>query len=64
MSDATLAGGAVAVDSSRLAVASQWQLVWWAFKRHRLAMIGLWITVAMYIVAIVPGFFAVNDPSQ
>ena len=50
--------------SNRLAVASQWQLVWWAFKRHRLAMAGLVITIALYIVAMVPGFFAVNDPSQ
>ena len=50
--------------SSRLAVASQWQLVWWAFKRHQLAMAGLIVTAALYIVAVVPGFFAVNDPSK
>ncbi len=50
--------------STRLAVASQWQLVWWAFKRHRLAMVGLIVTVLLYVIAIVPGFFAVNDPSQ
>ena len=54
----------VGAISTRLAVASQWQLVWWAFKRHRLAMAGLVVTVALYLVAIVPGFFAVNDPSQ
>ncbi len=52
------------VDPSRLAVASQWQLMWWAFRRHRAAMIGLWITLALYLVASVPGFFAINDPSQ
>ncbi len=50
--------------ASRLAVASQWQLVWWAFKRHRLAMAGLVVTLALYLVAVVPDFFAVNDPSQ
>ena len=50
--------------STRMAVASQWQLVWWAFKRHRLAMAGLVVTAALYIVAVIPGFFAVNDPSQ
>ena len=65
---AILAPGApdTAVDnaSARLAVASQWQLVWWAFRRHRLAMAGLVVTVIMYIIAILPGFFAVNDPSQ
>ena len=55
---------AVDHSSARLAVASQWQLVWWAFRRHRLAMAGLVVTAALYIIAIVPGFFAVNDPSQ
>ncbi len=53
-----------ATSSSRLAVASQWQLVWWAFKRHQLAMAGLIVTAALYLVAVVPGFFAVNDPSK
>ncbi|EHJ96526.1 MULTISPECIES: ABC transporter permease [Rhizobium/Agrobacterium group] len=46
----------------RAAVASQWQLIWWAFKRHRLAMAALFVTIAMYIVALLPGFFAINDP--
>ena len=53
-----------ASTSSRLAVASQWQLVWWAFKRHQLAMAGLIITVVLYLVAVAPDFFAVNDPSK
>ena len=35
--------------SGRMAVASQWQLVWWAFKRHQLAMAGLIVTVILYI---------------
>src|ERR1700759_4093826 len=60
MTDTTLA----LVDSKRLAVATQWQLVWWAFKRHHLAMAGLVVTVFLYIVAAGPGFFAINDPSQ
>ncbi len=60
MTDISFAG----VDQKRLAVASQWQLMWWAFRRHRLAMIGLVVTIALYIVAIAPGFFAVNDPNQ
>ncbi|MCO5731154.1 ABC transporter permease [Rhizobium sp. SSA_523] len=52
------------IQPDRAAVASQWQLIWWAFKRHRLAMISLWVTIAMYLVALVPGFFAINDPNQ
>jgi peptide/nickel transport system permease protein len=60
MTDVAFAG----VDQTRLAVASQWQLMWWSFRKHRLAMIGLVITAALYIIAIAPGFFAINDPSQ
>ncbi|TRL34872.1 ABC transporter permease [Rhizobium straminoryzae] len=52
------------IQPDRAAVASQWQLIWWAFRRHRLAMVALWVTVAMYLVALVPGFFAINDPNQ
>ncbi|MFM7344408.1 MAG: ABC transporter permease [Tagaea sp.] len=51
-----------AANDKRLAVASQWQLVWWAFKRHHLAMVGLVVVVVLYLIAAVPGFFAVNDP--
>jgi peptide/nickel transport system permease protein len=60
MTDAALAS----VDTRKLAVASQWQLVWWAFKRHHLAMIGLVITIIFYVIAAAPGFFAINDPVQ
>lgn len=51
-------------SDTRLAVASQWQLVWWAFRKHRLAMASLVVVVALYVIAIVPGLFAVNDPEQ
>jgi len=56
---------AIAPTGSRqLAVASQWQLMWWAFRRHRLAMVGLAVTIVLYMIAAVPGFFATNDPYQ
>ena len=38
--------------------ASQSQLIVWRFKRHKLAMLSLIILVLMYVIAIVPGFFA------
>lgn len=53
----------ISAEPERVAAASQWQLIWWAFRRHRLAMVALFITVALYITAIVPGFFASNDPT-
>jgi len=40
---------------------AQWRIVWRQFRRHRLAMICLWILVIAYIVGVVmPGFFAPN----
>jgi peptide/nickel transport system permease protein len=60
MTDAILAN----IDQKRLAVASQWQLMWWAFRKHHLAMIGLWVVAALYLIALLPGFFAINNPSQ
>ncbi|WP_426956698.1 ABC transporter permease [Muricoccus radiodurans] len=62
MSDAVLS--AVTPPVSRHDVAGQWTLIWWRFRRHKLAMAGLVVTVFIYIVAAAPGFFAVNDPSQ
>lgn len=40
------------------AQASQWKLVWWSFRRHRLAMVGLVATVVIYLVAIFGGSLA------
>ena len=31
---------AVEAPESRMVVAKQWRLIWWKFRRHRLAMIG------------------------
>ena len=52
------------IPARNIAVASQAQLVWWGFKRHKLAMVGLIVTVILYVIAAAPGFFAINDPSQ
>ncbi|HEY9346075.1 MAG TPA: ABC transporter permease [Inquilinus sp.] len=55
---------ATVAPAGQLAVASQWQLIWWAFRRHRLAMASLVIVIILYVIAAVPGLFAINDPSQ
>lgn len=39
-------------------VASQWQLMWWKFRKHKLAMIGLVVVLLFYFVAIFADFFA------
>lgn len=44
-------------DSSVL-VASQWQLMWWKFRRHKVAMVCAAVVLAFYIVAIFVEFIA------
>ena len=47
-----------------LALASQWRLMWWSFRRHRLAMIGLAMTILIYLVAVFAEFLAPFDPHE
>src|SRR5690554_1646530 len=46
----------------RLYVASQWQLMWWRFRKHRLALFSALLLLVFYIIALVPEFFATADP--
>ena len=39
-------------------VASQWQLMWWKFRKHRLAMVSLVIILVLYFISFFAGFFA------
>ncbi|MCJ7824952.1 MAG: hypothetical protein MUP44_08645, partial [Anaerolineales bacterium] len=32
---------AVGADEERIYVASQWQLMWWKFRRHKMAMVSI-----------------------
>jgi peptide/nickel transport system permease protein len=44
------------------AVASQWQLMWWQFRRHRLAMASAVVLLVIYLVATFCEFIAPFDP--
>lgn len=46
----------------RISVASNWQLVWWRFRKNRLAVFSAIILIVLYIVVLVPDFFATQDP--
>lgn len=37
----------------KLYSASQWKLIWWKFKRHRLALVSGWFLIAAYLMIIV-----------
>ncbi len=48
----------------RIAVATQWQLMWWRFRKHKLAVGGTLVLVAFYVVAVFADFFAYTDPQE
>jgi peptide/nickel transport system permease protein len=55
-------GGALAAadtaTEAKIAVAPQWKLVWWGFKKHKLAMAGAIVTLLVYLIAIFSPFLA------
>jgi peptide/nickel transport system permease protein len=52
-----------AAADERVYVASQWQLMWWKFRRHKVAMVSGVIIILLYIVALIPEFLAPFDPN-
>lgn len=50
------------VVEDRVSVASNWQLVWWRFRKNRLAVASAIILIILYIIVLVPDFFATQDP--
>ena len=46
------------------ALASQWQLMWWRFRRHKLALVGSWILIALYGLAAVCELVSPYTPEQ
>jgi peptide/nickel transport system permease protein len=51
-------------EEAKVMVASQWQLIWWKFRRHKLAMVAGIVVGALYFVALFAEFFEVFPPDQ
>jgi peptide/nickel transport system permease protein len=51
-------------DEEQISVASQRRLMWWRFRRHRLAMVGCVVVVAFYLVVLGADFLAYSDPND
>jgi peptide/nickel transport system permease protein len=50
--------------AKRAYVASQRQLIWWRFRKHKLAMLGGVVVVLFYMVALGADFLAYSDPQD
>src|SRR5512143_3447642 len=49
-------------DEERVSVASNWKLVWWRFRKNRLALASVVVLMIFYAVVLVPDFFGNQDP--
>jgi peptide/nickel transport system permease protein len=47
----------------RISVATQWQLMWWRFRKHSLARVAAVVVILFYLVAIGADFLAYSDPT-
>ena len=46
----------------RISVASNWTLVWWRFRKHRLALVSAAVLIVLYAIVLCPDFFSTQDP--
>jgi len=63
----TVASGGVdekRAAEERLFVASQWQLIWWKFRKHKLAMIGGPVVIVLYLIVLFCEFLSPYSPGQ
>jgi peptide/nickel transport system permease protein len=51
------------VNEERISVASQRQLIWWRFRKHKLAMLGAVVVALFYLVALFGDFLSTSDPN-
>jgi peptide/nickel transport system permease protein len=52
------------VAEEKIAVATQWQLMWWRFRKHKLAMVGTVVLILFYLIAASADFLAYVDPNE
>lgn len=50
------------LSSERIYSATQWQLMWWRLRKHKLAMIAAAVLAGFYIIVIFANFIATSDP--
>jgi peptide/nickel transport system permease protein len=57
------AGLPATAAEERISVASQWQLMWWRFRRHRVAMAGTVVVLLFYGIVVFADFLAYASPT-
>ena len=45
-------------EEGELSVAPQWKLIWWAFRKHNVAMMSVFVVMAFFLIAVTAEFLA------
>jgi peptide/nickel transport system permease protein len=53
----------VATKDQRIFVASQWQLMWWRFRKHKVAVASAVVVLGFYAAVLGADFLAYSDPN-
>lgn len=53
-----------AAADAKVLVASQWRLIWWRFRRHRVALVSGIILLFIYLIVLFAEFIAPYDPGD
>ena len=51
-------------EEERISIASNWKLVWWRFRKNKLAVFSSLVLIFLIVVVLAPEFFATLDPEQ
>ena len=56
------AGALSAAFEDEVYVASQWRLMWWRFRKHKVAMVATALVISFYVISATVEFLAPSDP--
>lgn len=54
----------LAEEGERVYVASQWLLIWWRFRKHKLALVSGVVLIGFYLVVLAADFLSTNPADQ
>jgi peptide/nickel transport system permease protein len=54
---------AAVAPEQRIFVASQWQLMWWRFRKHKVAVVSAFVVIGFYLIVVGADFLAYADPN-
>jgi peptide/nickel transport system permease protein len=64
MADMAGAAAEMSAAEERISVASNWTLVWWRFRKHKLALASAAVLAVLYAIVLCPDFFSTQDPER